>query len=121
MEKLTNREEEIMLILWRLKTAFVKELIEELTDPKPHYNTVSTMVRILEEKGFVGYKTFGKSHQYFPKVTQDDYKQKYVGGIVDNYFGNSFKNMVTFFAKKERLSKSDLQEILHQIENDADE
>lgn len=117
MDKLTNKEEEIMLILWRLKRAYVKEMIEEMDDPKPHYNTVSTIVRILEDKGFIDHKTVGKSHQYFPKISQDVYKRNFVSGIVDNYFGNSFKNMVTFFAKKEKLSKQDLEEILQLIQS----
>lgn len=121
MEKLTNKEEEIMLVLWRLKKAFIREIIAELPNPKPHYNTVSTMVRILEDKGFVAHTSAGKSHQYFPVVSQDVYKHTFVGGIVDNYFGHSFKNMVAFFAKREQLSKEDLEEILHIIETDDDE
>lgn len=121
MDKLTTKEEEIMLVLWRLQTAFVKEIIEEMANPKPHYNTVSTTIRILEDKGFVKHKSFGKSHQYYPLVTQDAYKQSYFGDIVEDYFGNSYKNMVTFFAKKENLSRKDLEEILKQIEGGSDE
>ena len=121
MEKLTPKEEEVMLILWRLQSAFVKEIIDKMDEPKPHYNTVSTMIRILESKGFVDHKSFGKSHQYYPKVSQDAYKRNFVSGIVDNYFGNSFKNLVSFFAKKEHLSKEDLEDILQRIEQNNDE
>lgn len=121
MEKLTNKEEQIMLILWRKKKAFVKEIIEEMIEPKPHYNTVSTTIRILEDKGFVGHKSFGKSHQYYPLVSQDVYKKKFVSGIVDSYFSNSFKNMVSFFAKKEQISTAELKEIIQMIENNSDD
>ena len=121
MEKLTSKEEEVMLILWRLNKAFVKEIIEEMQEPKPHYNTVSTIVRILEEKGFVAHKSFGKSHQYFATVSQDEYKGKFMKTIVDSYFNESFKNMVTFFAKKEQLSSGDLQEILELINKNDNE
>lgn len=120
MEKLTTKEEEIMLILWHLKTAFVKEIIDQMNEPKPHYNTVSTIIRILEDKGFVAHKSFGKSYQYYPLITQDAYKRNFVSGIVDNYFGHSFKNLVSFFAKKEHLSKEDLQDILQIIEKEKD-
>ena len=121
MEKLTNKEEEVMLILWRLKKAFVKEIIEEMEEPRPHYNTVSTIIRILEDKGFVNHESFGKSHRYYPLITQDAYKRNFISGIVDNYFGHSFKNMVSFFAKKEHLSKEDLEEILKLIEQQDNE
>lgn len=121
MEKLTNKEEQIMLILWRKKKAFVKEIIEEMNEPKPHYNTVSTTIRILEDKGVVAHESFGKSHQYYPLVSQDAYKKKFVSGIVDSYFSNSFKNMVSFFAKKEKISADELKEIIQMIENNDDE
>lgn len=121
MEKLTNKEEEIMLILWKLESAFVKEIIEEMSTPKPHYNTVSTMIRIMAEKGFVGHESQGRSHKYHPLITQDEYKRTFVSSIVDNYFANSFKDMVSFFAKKEDLSKSDLEDIISMIENGSDE
>ena len=121
MEQLTTKEEEIMLILWRLDKAFVKEIIAEMDDPKPHYNTVSTIIRILEEKGFVHHESIGKSHRYYPKVSQDNYKKNYLSGIVSNYFGNSYKNMVTFFADKEQLSKKDLEEIIQLIQSEENE
>lgn len=121
MEKLTTKEEAIMLILWRLEKAYVKDIIREMDDPKPHYNTVSTTVRILEDKGFTGHESFGNTHRYYPLVSEDQYKRYFISGIVDNYFNRSFKNMVTFFAKKEHLSRKDLEDVLHMIENNDDE
>ncbi len=117
MEKLTNKEEEIMLVLWRLNQAFVKEIINEFEDPKPHYNTTSTIVRILEEKGFVGHETYGKSHQYYPLVSQEEYKQTYLQSVVKNYFQNSYSELVSFFTKKENLSEKELNEIIDSIQN----
>ncbi|MBX2845501.1 MAG: BlaI/MecI/CopY family transcriptional regulator [Saprospiraceae bacterium] len=121
MEKLTQREEEIMRALWQLNKGFVKEIIELLPAPKPHYNTTSTLVRILEEKGFVDHNTFGKSHQYFPLISEEEYKAKFMKGFVNKYFKNSYKEMVTFFAKEENLSKKDLEEILKMIEKGSNE
>jgi len=121
MEKLTNKEEEIMQALWQAKKAFVKEVVELLPSPKPHYNTVSTIIRILQEKGYVGHKSFGKSHQYYPIVSQEDYKNQFMNGFIDKYFSNSYKDMVTFFAQKRSLSAEDLKEILKEIENGSHE
>lgn len=115
--KLTNREEEILQILWKLKAAFVKEIIEQLPDdPKPHYNTISTLVRLMEEKGLVGYNTVGNSHQYYPLLKKEEYKKSIIPGMIKNYFDNSYVNMVTSFAKQEKLSADDLREILKIIE-----
>lgn len=117
MDRLTPKEEEIMLILWHKKQAFVKEIVQEFSDPKPHYNTISTLIRILEDKGFVAHHSFGRSHQYFPVVSQDDYKKKFLSSMVDNYFG-SFQNLLSFYAKKENLTKHQLNEIIQLIENE---
>ena len=115
MQKLTNKEEEVMHVLWRLKKAFVKEIQKEICE-EAHYNTLSTMVRNLEEKGFVSYNAFGKTHQYFPIVSLEDYKKKFVSGAIDTYFGSSYKNMVSFFAEEEKISADELREILALIE-----
>lgn len=116
MQKLTNKEEEIMQILWKLKKAFVKEVMAEITEDQPHYNTLSTIVRNLEEKGFVSHNAFGNTHQYFPIVSIEDYKKRYMNSAIDNYFNSSYKNMVTFFAKEEKISAEELREILAMIE-----
>lgn len=117
MQKLAKREEQIMHALWELRKAFVKEIVEILPEPKPHYNTISTMVRNLEEKGFVGHKAFGKTHQYFPKITKDDYQKTVVNDVLGKYFDNSYSKMVTYFAQEENISESELEEILKMIKN----
>jgi len=117
MQKLTNKEEEIMQILWKLKKAFVKEVQAEITEDQPHYNTLSTIIRNLEEKGFVAHNAFGNTHQYYPIVTLENYSKKYMKTAIDNYFNSSYKNMVSFFAKEEKISADELREILAMIES----
>ena len=119
MQKLTNKEEEIMHILWKLEKAFVKEVLAEVKEDKPHYNTLSTIVRNLEEKGYVGYKAFGKTHQYFPIITKEAYRKRFMNTAIESYFNNSYKNVVSFFAKEEKISVDDLKEIIKLIENKA--
>ncbi len=116
MQKLTNKEEEIMQILWKLKKAFVKDIMEEITEDKPHYNTLSTIVRNLEEKGYVGYTAYGKTHQYFPIVSIENYRKKFMNTAIDTYFNSSYKNLVSFFAEEEKISADELREILEIIE-----
>jgi BlaI family penicillinase repressor len=116
MQKLTNKEEEIMHILWKLKKAFVKEVLAEITEDQPHYNTLSTIIRNLEEKGFVSYKAFGNTHQYFPIVTMEDYRKRFMNTAIENYFDNSYKSMVSFFAEENKISADELREILDIIE-----
>ncbi|MBK0368998.1 BlaI/MecI/CopY family transcriptional regulator [Flavobacterium agrisoli] len=120
MQKLTNKEEEIMHILWKLKKAFVKEIQAEITEDQPHYNTLSTIVRNLEEKKYVDHQAFGNTHQYFPIVTLEEYRKKFMNTAIENYFNNSYKNMVSFFAKEEKISANELREILEMIENKKD-
>ena len=116
MQKLTNKEEEVMQILWKLEKAFVKEIMAEIKEDQPHYNTLSTIVRILEEKGFVGHTAFGNSHQYYPIVALEDYRKRFMKTAIDNYFDSSYKNLVSFFAKEEKISADELREILDMIE-----
>lgn len=118
MDKLTNKEEEIMHILWKLEKAFVKDVLNEITDEKPHYNTLSTIIRNLEDKGYVGHNAFGKTHQYYPIVKKEDYRKRFMNQAIDHYFNNSYKNMVSFFAKEEKISVEDLKEIIALIEKD---
>ncbi|MFP4846629.1 BlaI/MecI/CopY family transcriptional regulator [Winogradskyella sp. PE311] len=117
MQKLTNKEEEIMHILWKLEKAFVKDVLAEITVDKPHYNTLSTIIRNLEEKGYVNYNAYGKTHQYFPIISKEDYKTKFMSTAIDNYFNSSYKNVVSFFAKEEKISVEELKEIIALIEN----
>lgn len=116
MQKLTNKEEEIMHILWKLEKAFVKDVLQEIEEEKPHYNTLSTIIRNLEEKNYVSYNAFGKTHQYFPIVTKEAYKKKFMNTAIDNYFNSSYKNVVSFFAKEEKISVAELKEIISIIE-----
>ena len=111
MEELTKKEEEVMQIIWKLKKAFVKEMIEEFPDPAPPYNTVSSVVRILEKKGFLGYTAFGKTHQYHPLISKFDYKRFTFRQMLSNYFGGTMENVVSFIAKEENLSEEEAKEI----------
>ena len=117
MQKLAKREEQIMQALWRLEKAFVKEIIAELPDPKPHYNSVATMVKILEEKGFVDHEAFGNTFRYFPLVSKETYQRQTLGDIVKQYFNDSYPSMLAFFAKEEKISQSDLEDILKIIQS----
>jgi len=117
MEKLTNKEEQIMQVLWQLKKAFVKEVVAELPKPKPHYNTISTVIRKMEEKGFVKHNAFGNTHQYYPIVSKEAYRKMYMQKTINNYFENSYKNVVSFFAKEEKISVEELKEIIRLIES----
>ncbi|WP_299556521.1 BlaI/MecI/CopY family transcriptional regulator [Seonamhaeicola sp.] len=116
MEKLTNKEEEIMHILWKLEKAFVKDVLNEIKEDKPHYNTLSTIIRNLEDKGYVGYTAYGKTHQYFPIVTKEAYRKRFMNMAISNYFNDSYKNVVSFFAKEEKISVEELKEIIELIE-----
>ena len=117
MQKLTNKEEEVMKILWRLQRAFVKEVLEEIEGEKPHYNTLSTIVRNLQEKGFVDHEAFGNTHRYFPLVSKEQYRKGFVNEALADYFDNSYKGLVSQFAKEEKISVDDLKEIINLIEN----
>ena len=112
MKELTKAEEQIMHVLWFLEKAFVKDIIERLPSPKPAYNTVSTIVRILEKKGFVGHEAFGKTHLYRPLVAKEDYTQKFLQNFVKDYFDDSYQELVSFFARDRNLTVSELEEIL---------
>lgn len=116
MQKLTNKEEEIMHILWKLEKAFVKDVLAEIKNEKPHYNTLSTIIRNLEEKGYVSYNAYGKTHQYFPIISKENYRKRFFSNAIDNYFNSSYKNVVSFFAKEEKISVEELKEIIDLIE-----
>lgn len=112
MKELTKAEEQVMQILWKLGEGFVNDILDEMPNPKPAYNTVSTIVRILESKGIVDHKAFGKSYQYFPLVTKEEYTRRYLKNFLQNYFSNSYKKMVSFFSKNEDLSVNEIEEII---------
>lgn len=115
IKQLTKAEEQIMQVLWNLEEASVKDIIEVLDDPKPAYNTVSTIIRILETKDFVGHKSKGRGYVYHPKVAKDVYSNQTLHKVMDGYFGGSFKSMVSFFVKKNDMDISELETILKEI------
>lgn len=115
IKDLTKAEEQIMQILWQMEKGFVKEVMDFLPEPKPAYNTVSTIIRILEVKGFVGHEAFGKSHQYFPLISREDYKRHATEKLLGNYFENSVESMFSFFVKEDKLDLGDVDEILKMI------
>jgi len=118
---LTRAEEEIMRILWQLKKAFVKDILAEMPEPKPAYNTVSTIIRILEKKEVVGYTAYGKTHEYFPLITEEEYKRFEMQNLMVNYFDNSLPNLVSFFVKDNDLKSKDLEEIMKLINDHKNE
>ncbi|MEX8547781.1 MAG: BlaI/MecI/CopY family transcriptional regulator [Mucilaginibacter sp.] len=116
IKELTRAEEQIMQILWQLEKAFVKQVIEELPEPKPAYNTVSTFIRILETKGFIAHNSFGKSHQYYPLVSKEEYQNFSADKLLNGYFDNSVERMFSFFVEKEKIDLKEADEILKLIE-----
>jgi len=118
MKELTKAEEQIMQILWHLEEAFVNDIIDKIPEPKPAYNTVSTIVRILERKGFVDHKAYGKTHQYFPLISKTDYTQSYMKNFMGNYFGNSFREMVSFFAKNDNMSVKEIETLMEDVKKE---
>lgn len=115
MKILTKAEEQIMQVIWRLEKAFLKEIIDELPNPKPHSNTVATIIKILTEKEFVGVKVFGRTHQYFPLVSKDAYSKTTMKSLVKGYFEGSFSNAVSFMVKENNLSVEELELLLKQL------
>lgn len=118
---LTRAEEEIMRILWQLKKAFVKDILAEMPEPRPAYNTVSTIIRILEKKEVVGYTAYGKTHEYFPLISEEEYKRHEMQQLMVNYFDNSLPNLVSFFVKDNDLKTKDLDEIMKLINDHKNE
>ncbi len=116
MKRLTRKEEELMQALWKLERAFVKDLIELLPEPKPHYNTVSTVIRKLENQGFVTHEDFGGTHRYLPKISKEAYQRQFLGDSMAAYFDNSYKNMVAFFFFFLKITPEELKDILKAIE-----
>jgi len=118
MVKLAKREEQIMQVYWDLGKVFIRDIIPLLPDPKPHYNSVATMVKILEEKGFLDHEVVGNMYSYFPVVGREDYQKHALKDIVTQYFGNSYTRMLAYFAKEQNLGEAELQEILEIIKTE---
>lgn len=115
MHELTKAEEQVMHILWDLKKAFVKEIVAEFPDPKPAYNTVSTIIRILEKKKIVGFKPFGRTHQYYPLITKEEYTRQTAKNLLEKYFGGSVERIVSHFVKEKDISVTELEKIMNEI------
>jgi predicted transcriptional regulator len=118
MRVLTRAEEEVMQVLWNLKRGFAKDVLAEFEEPKPAYNTISTILRILVSKEFVAYKAYGKTYEYFTLVSRDEYKSFYLKRFIKGYFDGSFQNLVSFFAKDEKLDTRDLDDLLSYVKED---
>jgi BlaI family penicillinase repressor len=120
-KELTRAEDQVMQILWKLEKAFVKDIIEEMPEPRPAYNTVSTIIRILEAKGFVDHKAYGKTHEYFPIITKEKYTKFYLNNLIRGYFDGSFQNLISFFAKENKLKPAEIEKLLNELKNKNDE
>jgi len=116
MVTLTKAEERIMQILWDLEKGFIKDIQEQFPDPRPPYNTISTIVRVLVKKEIVSYKSYGGSYQYCPKITREEYRSEQMGRLMKNYFGNSLKEVVNFFSEKKDLDVDELDEAMKMLE-----
>ncbi len=116
MEKLTFQEEEIMLRIWQTGEGAVKDFMNRMEEPLPPYTTVASIVKNLEKKGYVQSKRFGNTYAYRPLIEENDYKVRFMSGVVRDYFDNSYKELVTFFARKQQISAEELKEIIHLIE-----
>ncbi len=121
IRELTRAEEEIMRVLWQLERAFVKDVLAELPESKPAYNTVSTIIRILEKKGLVGYIAYGKTHEYYPLITEEQYRRFQTEQLMSNYFDNSLKKLVSFFVNEKNVSLTEADEIIRLLNQNKSE
>lgn len=121
MEKLSIQEEEAMIYIWELQSCFVKDIVTKFPQPAPPYTTVASIVKNLERKGYVNPKRVGNTYEYTPAIRENEYKRHFMSGVVRNYFENSYKEMVSFFAKDNKISTSELKEIIELIEAGKEE
>ena len=121
MNKLTQQEEEVMLYIWDMGECFVKDIVAKFPEPQPPYTTIASIVNNLKRKGYVDAKRYGNTYMYTPSIKQSEYKRTFIGGVVRNYFANSYKEMVSFFAKEQKLSADDLKDIISLIEKGKEE
>ncbi|HLP06322.1 MAG TPA: BlaI/MecI/CopY family transcriptional regulator [Paludibacter sp.] len=117
MEKISNQEEEMMLVIYQQGKGFIKDFLSKLDEPRPPYTTVASIVKNLERKGLVKSKRYGNTYEYEPVMDESEYKAKFMSGVVRNYFENSYKGLVSFFAENQKISKEELEEIIKLIEN----
>ena len=117
MVTLTKVEEKIMKILWDIEKGFIKDIIDQYPDPKPPYNSVSTIVRVLVQKDIVGYTAYGKSHQYHPLITKEAYRKGQLSRLVSDYYNNSLKQVVSFFSESKKLDQDELEEVMKMLKD----
>ncbi len=120
MKTLTKAEEQIMHVIWQLEKVLVRDILERLPDPKPAYNTVSTVVRVLEKKGFVNHKSYGTTYEYYPLISKEEYTRVHFREFLSKYFNNSFPQMASFFASENNISIENLEEMLKEIEQELE-
>lgn len=120
MKELTRAEEQIMQILWDIEKGFVKDILKHFPEPRPAYNTVSTIVRILQDKGFVSHKAYGRTHEYYPLVSKEEYTKSRMSHLVSNYFSNSFEKMISFFAREKKISLREMEDIIKMMEQEME-
>ena len=116
MKKLTNKEREVMELFWQRGPMFVRELLEQYEEPRPHFNTLSTIVRRLEHEGYIGHKQYGSTYQYHALISEEEYAKRNIFRLVDNYIEDSYKGLVSTFLKEEKLSVEELRELISQVE-----
>ncbi len=116
MDKLTNQEEEVMIYIWELGPCYVKDIVTKFSEPYPPYTTIASIVKNLERKKYLSSKRYGNTYEYTPLIKESEYKKTFMSGVVRNYFENSYKEMVTFFAREQKISTDDLKEIIDMIE-----
>lgn len=117
MKHLTNREEEIMELFWQKGPSYVKEIVDELPEPKPHYNTISTIVRGLEEKGFLGHEQFGNTHRYLAVISREEFSKNTIQNMVGKYFNQSYTSVVSMFVAEENISIEEIRELIQQAKS----
>lgn len=121
MITLTKAEEQLMHILWEMETALVRDILEKLPDPKPAYNTVSTVIRVLEKKGFVSHKSYGTTHEYYPIINKKEYTKFHFGEFMEKYFNNSFSQLASFFTKENKITMKELDEMMNELKQEISE
>lgn len=118
MKELTKAEDQVMQVLWKLEKGFVNDILEKFPEPKPAYNTISTIVRILEKKGFIAHKAYGKTHEYYPVVSKKEYTRKYFKGFMNNYFSNSYQALASFLTSDKNISIQELEQMKKLMEEE---
>ena len=116
MERLTRQEEDVMRWIWQIELCFIKDILAKYEEPKPPYTTLASIVKNLERKKYVKAKRYGNTYEYSPVMEEGEYKSRFMSGVVQNYFENSYKEMVSFFVEKQKISAEELQEIIQLIE-----